>query len=149
MSYLFDASSIMNITKYLRRDAVKVLRNNYVLDLTIYEVGNAIWRETALLKYLVEDEALTMYKDMLKIFSYMNIVKPKNPELVLNLAMKIRLTYYDAAYVTVASEEDLTLVTDDKKLIKVINDNRKAIIELLHKDVTVKSSDIFIGRNKQ
>ncbi len=139
----------MNITKYLRRDAVKILRNNYVLDLTIYEVGNAIWRETALLKYLVEDEALTMYKDMLKIFSHMNIVKPKNPELVLNLAMKIRLTYYDAAYVTVASEEDLTLVTDDKKLIKVINDNRKAIIELLHKDVTVKSSDIFIGRSKQ
>lgn len=110
----------MNITKYLRRDAVKVLRNNYVLDLTIYEVGNAIWRETALLKYLVEGNAI-----------------------------KIRSTYYGDAYVTVASGEDLTLVTDDKKLIKVINDNRKAIIELLHKDVMVKSSDIFIGRNKQ
>ena len=149
MSYLFDASSIKNIIRHLRRDAAKVLSNNYVLDLTIYEVGNTIWKETILLKYLVESDALTMYKDMLKIFSHMNIIKPKNPELVLNLAIKIRSTYYDAAYVVTASEEDLTLVTDDKRLIKKINDNRREIIDLLHKDVVVKSSDAFIGGNRQ
>ena len=148
MSYLFDASSIMNIIRHLRRDAAKVLSNNYVPDLTIYEVGNTIWKETILLKYLVESNALTMYKDMLKIFSHMNIIKPKNPELVLNLAIKIKSTYYDAAYVTTASEEDLTLVTDDKRLIKKINDNRREIIDLLHKDVVVKSSDAFIGGNR-
>ena len=149
MSYLFDASSIMNIIRYLKKDAAKVLRDNYVLDLTVYEVGNSIWKEAVLLKHLMESDALTMYKDMLKIFSHMNIIKPKDPELVLGLAIKIKSTYYDAAYVVTASEEGLTLVTDDKRLIKKINDNRREIIDLLHKDVVVKSSDAFIGGSRQ
>ena len=79
MSYLFDASSIMNIIRHLKKDAAKVLRDNYVLDLTVYEVGNSIWKEAVLLKHLMESDALTMYKDMLKIFSHMNIIKPKIP----------------------------------------------------------------------
>ena len=91
-----------------------------------------------------------MYEDVLwTINNYMNIIKPRSPEMVLKLAMKIRLAYYDAAYVTTASEEDLTLVTDDKRLIKKINDNRREIIDLLRKDVVVKSSDAFIDGSKQ
>ena len=67
-----------------------------------------------------------MYEDVLWVINnYMNIIKPRNPEMVLKFTMKIRLAYYDAAYVATASEEDLTLVTDDKRLIKKINDNRR------------------------
>ena len=150
MSYLFDTSSIINIIKHLGKNAINFLRNNYVLDLTIYEIGNVIWKETVLLRYLTENEASTMYEDVLwTINNYMNIIRPRSPEMVLKLAMKIRLAYYDVVYVTTASEEDLTLVTDDKRLIKKIDDNRRAIIELLRKDVVVKSSDAFIGGSKQ
>mgnify|MGYP001626405038 CR=1 FL=1 len=50
MSYLFDASSIISIIQYMKRNALRVLSGNYVLDLTIYEIGNAIWKGVALLK---------------------------------------------------------------------------------------------------
>ena len=68
---------------------------------------------------------------------------------MLSIAIKIKSTYYDAAYVVTASEEDLTLVTDDKRLIRKINDNKREIVELLRRNVVVKSSDAFIGENRQ
>ncbi len=65
---------------------------------------------------------------------------------MLKIVMRIGLTYYDAAYATIAFKEDLTLVTDDEGLIKKIDNNRRAIIELLRRDAVVKSSEALINK---
>ncbi|WP_243674925.1 type II toxin-antitoxin system VapC family toxin [Vulcanisaeta distributa] len=144
MSYLFDASSIMNIIKHMKRGALSILRGNYVLDLTMYEIGNALWKDVTLFRILTENEAVITYRDILEILNRMNVIKPSNAEAILKLAVRANLTYYDASYVVTASEKGLVLVTDDEVLIKRINDKRREIREIFGREVTIKTSKDFM-----
>ncbi|WP_153801433.1 hypothetical protein [Hyperthermus butylicus] len=45
---LFDASALLNIIRG-SVDPLAVLEGGYLLDLTLYEVGNAVWKEAKLL----------------------------------------------------------------------------------------------------
>ncbi|WP_054856544.1 hypothetical protein [Vulcanisaeta sp. JCM 16159] len=89
MSYLFDASSIMNIIKHMKRGALSILRGNYVLDLTMYEIGNALWKDVTLFRILTENEAIITYRDILEILNRMNVIKPSNAEAILKLAVRL------------------------------------------------------------
>ncbi len=50
--YLFDASSIINLMK---RGTVTFLADGETLDLALYEVINAIWKEYSKLKVISKD----------------------------------------------------------------------------------------------
>ena len=55
MKFLFDASSMVHVIKNCEEEkALRLLNDSCVLDLTKYEVGNALWKEHVLHKAIGE-----------------------------------------------------------------------------------------------
>lgn len=75
---------------------LNILGEAIFLTLTPYEVGNVIWREATLLNRISIDEALSIISSIDSIYRVMNMVVSKDNQLVLELAYKLRLTYYDS-----------------------------------------------------
>ncbi|MCD6593047.1 type II toxin-antitoxin system VapC family toxin [Candidatus Bathyarchaeota archaeon] len=143
MRYLLDASALLNIVRRLGERSLKILKENYILTLTIYEVGNALWRETKLLKKLTTDEAEEIMKAVIALTKFMQIIEPEDPTEILKTSNKIEATFYDTAYVVVALRRNLTLVTDDKKLVAKIERYQDAILkEHKRKLHVIRSTDL-------
>ena len=85
-----------------------------VLDLTIYEVGNVIWKEYRRSK--IGD--LTIVANFFQeIFDVISILKfDANMREVLELATNENLTFYDASYLHMARKHGAKLVTEDRDL---------------------------------
>ena len=143
MRYLLDASALLNIVRRLGEKSLKILKENYILTLTIYEVGNALWREASLLKKLTKDEAEEIMKAVIALTKFMQIVEPEDPIEILRISNRIKATFYDTAYVVVALRRNLTLVTDDKKLAAKIEKYQDAILkEHKRKLHIIRSTDL-------
>lgn len=118
---LFDASSIFTLVRELRGKALDVLLESSTVSLAYYEVGNAVWRECFLLKRITSREAIKLLESVFAILQAMDVALLEDEELgtaILNMAGKLNLTYYDAAYLIEAQRLNKTLVTDDEKLTK-------------------------------
>lgn len=114
--YLFDASSIINLVK---RGLTTPLSEGATLDLALYECVSALWKEHLLLGVLDEELALEfigIISDLFKVIPVYS-VEGRVGE-IFGLAVKEGITPYDASYLYVALENGLTLVTDDKRLLK-------------------------------
>ena len=112
--YLVDASALVNVVK---RGKLGALSRASTLDLALYESLNAVWKEVYLQKRLRRETGLKFAKVVASVLA----LTEKHSiggleEKVLELALEEGLTVYDAAYICVASEKGLTLVTDDEKL---------------------------------
>ncbi|HDD33860.1 MAG TPA: PIN domain-containing protein [Thermofilaceae archaeon] len=140
MSMLFDASALLNVVRERGGAAVDVLEGNYVITLTVYEIGNAIWKEAALQRRLSLDEALTLLGAIARICEKMRIVAPRNPATVLKIASILGITYYDAAYVVTAAENSLVLVTDDSELMRRLERGRELLTRELKAGLRVITS---------
>jgi len=120
MSYLIDASSLLNIVRTLGEDSVEKLKGQHTIPLTYYEVGNALWKEASTLRRLTLDEAYKILEFISKLRRHMNIIQPEQDEKLLKKillnAATLNITYYDSAYLTTAQKNNLTLITDDKQL---------------------------------
>mgnify|MGYP000751769713 CR=1 FL=1 len=129
---LFDASSIIYA---LKLKCVEILHGNYIQHLTIYEVLNAIWKETYLTKSLSRGEAERFIRIFAEALDYLNILLIHPYELeVFKTAVGLGLTVYDASYVVLTEKNDLTLVTEDEKLRKKAS--KKVKVVSLRKIVT-------------
>jgi predicted nucleic acid-binding protein len=62
------------------------------------------------------DEALSLLSAIRSSYRVLRIVEPRDILLVLNLAYRLRVTYYDTSYIVIAYEVNTDLVTDDEKL---------------------------------
>ncbi len=112
--FLFDASSVLYALK-LRNP--KVIYNNYIQWLTVYEVTNALWKEASLIGIISLPEALNVIKLFMKTIEFMNMLNPHpHEEDILKIADKLGMTAYDASYVFLAKQKGLSLVTEDEKL---------------------------------
>jgi len=120
---LFDSSAIINLCN---REKASKLFNEWTLDLTIYELGNATWKLTRIRK-IKPEEAFTVLEALTGIYGKMRKTKIKNHENTLKIALKENLTFYDAAYISVAIENNLTLITDDEKLYKAARKYTKVL----------------------
>ena len=115
MKFLFDANALLDLLKRGR----DVIKNQYVLDLTIYEIGNAIWKEVNLFKTISGDDAKELMESIGIILQNMNVIRIRGDlKEILEIAIKENLTFYDASYLYYAKRMNLTLVTNDKKLFK-------------------------------
>ncbi|RLG03507.1 MAG: hypothetical protein DRN60_01300, partial [Thaumarchaeota archaeon] len=129
MKYLFDASALLNLVRRLGEESLKILEENYILTLTIYEVGNALWRETRLLRRLTIDEAEEIMRAIITLIKFMQVTEPQDPIEVLRISNEIETTFYDAAYVITALRRGLILVTDDRRLAARIERYRDMILK--------------------
>ena len=117
---LFDASALVNIMVNRGSETTKLLRNNMILDLTVYEVGNTIWKLCYLEKKISYEQACKFLNSFLTLLDYMDVLSINGiEENVKNLSVEEGMTFYDASYLAVAENKDLILVTDDAMLAKV------------------------------
>ena len=123
--YLFDASSIIASAVERRFNP---LLENYTLQLAGYEIGNYLWRE-AYLRESINVEELKMLVELFNgILRGMKMIEGQHPSHeIVNLAGRLGLTYYDAAYLYNARRLNLTLVTEDRRLSEIGGKFVKAI----------------------
>ena len=98
-----------------------MLLESSTVSLAYYEVGNAVWRECFLLKRIIPKEATKLLKSIFAILQAMDVAVLEDEGLgtaILNMAGRLNITYYDAAYLIEAQRLNKTLVTDDEKLTK-------------------------------
>jgi len=139
MKLVFDASALLNLIRSTGPRAFNYLKGNYILFLTLYEVGNALWREAALLKRISINEALSLLESISNICKILNIITPHNNLLIMKLAHELRITYYDSSYIIASYELNAGLVTDDEKLRKRISLSEKTLIKVLGRRISVYS----------
>jgi predicted nucleic acid-binding protein len=116
---LFDASSIMLLAKRSPESASEVIEGELVLDLTRYEVGNAIWR----LHRLIERdgapaavEAAAMAHDLMALTEETGVDGEEGMRATMRAAYETGLSFYDSAYLSTAASMGLVLVTEDAQL---------------------------------
>jgi predicted nucleic acid-binding protein len=123
-SFLLDASSLLLLMRSeLGPQSTKsrIIQNSRVLDLTTYEAGNGIWKESELLKTLSSEETQKLADNLSLILSNLekSSVQPSEFSRVLSLAKSERRTFYDSSYIYVAKRDKMTLVTEDQNLSKI------------------------------
>jgi predicted nucleic acid-binding protein len=120
-SYLFDASALVNLVVSRAGDALDAAKGHNMLDLTVYEAGNSLWKLNVIHKQVGVAEATSLLLVVGKLSKRMNVLGVSQPDLasVLELAVQERTSFYDAAYVHAARERGLELVTDDARLKRV------------------------------
>ncbi|MEM4570793.1 MAG: type II toxin-antitoxin system VapC family toxin [Desulfurococcaceae archaeon] len=105
-----DTNRYENLNSYAR----------HTLDLAIYEVANAVWKECYLLGKIKIERAYKVIELVSRIFDVLNLHSVKGFEKeVMDIAVKEGVTFYDASYMYMAMRNKLTLVTDDRKLMSV------------------------------
>jgi predicted nucleic acid-binding protein len=128
MKFLLDASAVVELIRILDEErTLRLLSENSVLDLTKYEVGNAIWKELVLQKAIQEKEFEEFLSLLRSIISRTNALSIDDTTLleVGQLASKEKITFYDASYITIAEARNLTFVTEDRKLHRVASKHIK------------------------
>lgn len=115
--YLFDASSIVDciLGREGTRVEIDVLFDEHWLDLTSYEVANAIWKIGLARDELCDSEIDTAI-DILDRLEHELVVETATGAVTMDVARESGLTFYDASYLAVARREELTLVTEDGAL---------------------------------
>ncbi len=114
--YLLDASAIYPLVLRLREEVLSYIDRFAVLDLTIYEVGNAIWKEFR--RGRIRD-FVAVARLFEEIFSSITVLRPQiRLHEVVELAIRENLTFYDASYLYTARIYGMKLVTEDSDLLK-------------------------------
>jgi predicted nucleic acid-binding protein len=109
---VFDASSIFVAIK---TGQSHLLKDSYSVILARYELGNIIWKETALSGIYSIDEGVQLVRVFDRILEEMKLLHPPL-EQVYKTALKYKMTYYDASYLFAAEDLDIPLITEDKKM---------------------------------
>ena len=113
---LFDSSAIINLCGEKKIDK---LLDGWTLNLAFYELGNAVWKQVYVHKTITVNEANTLLDPLIEVFRKLRKPETEDAFETLKIAVKESLTYYDASYINAATENGLTLVTDDEQLYKM------------------------------
>jgi predicted nucleic acid-binding protein len=106
------------IKKSNAKDVIERLQDSTVLDLTYYEVGNAIWKESTLTKFLTPEDSKTLEKVAQAILLKTDriTIEAGTFQKILEIAKNEKLSFYDSSYIYFAKEKNLKLITEDKQL---------------------------------
>jgi predicted nucleic acid-binding protein len=117
--YLFDASAFIFLIKKANvQTTFQQLQNLFILDLTVYEIGNTLLKENRLTQFLTPKEIDNLEKVTQLVLS--RTEKILNQNIILQQIIKIakteNLSFYDSSYIYFAKQNHLQLVTEDQKL---------------------------------
>jgi predicted nucleic acid-binding protein len=113
VEYLLDASALYGLVAHYHR-WIGHRKRLAILHLTVYEVGNALWKETSAGKLPWREAAGALSR----VLSSLKMLDDPPLEEVLEVAVERSLTFYDASYAYVAETLGLSLVTQDRELLK-------------------------------
>ncbi|MDJ0269131.1 MAG: type II toxin-antitoxin system VapC family toxin [Aigarchaeota archaeon] len=101
MSYLLDASGLLNLLRRLGEDIIDAVKNQNTTDIILHEAGNAFWKEYSHGRMEL-NEALRSLEFINLLLRQMHVIKIEGewPLYVLENAVKLRITFYDSAYLT-------------------------------------------------
>ena len=122
MTYLFDASSLILLIRSSHEDRkLAIVNDSRILDLTIFEVGNALWKESELLKTLGTEDVENLVRAVVRALATLESIALTTEDFaeVLGIARKEKLTFYASSYLYVAKKNRLTLVSNDGRLFRV------------------------------
>jgi len=113
---MLDASALYPLLKRLGEKAASLLTKLAILDLTKYELGNAIWKEykLGLLKNW-ENPIVLWSKIMEEMPTYR--IEMQHLRDIEKIAVERDLTFYDASYIYMAETQNLKLITEDEELL--------------------------------
>ena len=112
-------SSLLLMMKHFSpRDLISIAVDITVLDLSVYEVSNALWKAVKLLKNIDREEASLIHKTLLVFLRYCAMLRLEDldHDRIMEIALEKRLTYYDAPYLHTAIVMKLPLTTEDRRL---------------------------------
>jgi predicted nucleic acid-binding protein len=116
MKYLFDSSAIF---RAIKENKIDLLIGNYTLELARYELGNIVWKDYFLQAKISKDEAKMILKSIKHTLAIMEVIPiESNEEEILESAIQLKTTFYDASYIYIAGLKELQLITEDLRLIK-------------------------------
>ena len=149
MKLVFDASALLNMIRQLGSKSLEYLRGGFILTLTPYEVGNALWKEATLIGRISVDEALTLLGLVKGIYRIMNMVSPHDTCLVLRVAHDLKITYYDSSYIIASHELNTGLVTDDEKFRKRVRERIEILTRILGREIKLYSTEEIASRKEK
>ena len=115
-TYLFDAPSIVRAIKEVK---LIPLAGQAVHWPRLYEVVNALWKESSLLHNISLEEAASLTSVFKELLRDMVILEPRGlEEEILKISISKKITAYDASYIAIAAKHNLILVTEDQKLAR-------------------------------
>jgi len=117
---LFDASSIINALVSKGVLSADLLSEGVRTELTLFEVGNVIWKTRGPRPSQNDSEAKRRVGDAGRVLSLMLVadLKPSEAEGVIDLILRNGISFYDASYLYIALRDGYTLVTEDEALRK-------------------------------
>ncbi len=116
-------------------DLINILRECCILDLTIYEFCNALWKLAKIRKQISDETAIIGAKLLEKIVSGNKIrviSQWTDLEARMEKSLKHYVNVYDISYICIAESENLVLVTDDPGMY--VNARDVFGINVLHVD---------------
>ncbi len=118
MKYLFDSSAIF---RAIKENKIEVLAGNCTLELAKYELGNILWKDYSLQAKVSVQESRMMSKTVKHTLSIIDTIGIAGyEEEILDTAIQLKITFYDASYAHLAKAKELRLITEDSRLIKKI-----------------------------
>jgi len=113
--YLLDTSALYPLLLRLGDRIIDYAHLLAVLDLTLYEAGNTVWKEHRAGRVRRLEPVTRLLEEF---FSSVEIIRiePRDITGIARLAVEEGLTFYDASYLYTARMKGLRLVTEDKDL---------------------------------
>lgn len=114
---IFDTSSIY---KAVELNCIEKLQGEKTLDLSLYELGNVIWKYVARNKISIE-EGNKLIDILIDVISLMNIIQIGLNKNAYEISANSNISYYDAVYIYSALSLEETIISEDRKLIEIAN----------------------------
>ena len=124
MKYFLDASAIYKLAEVNKLD---LMENSITLDLARYELGNAVLKDCIIHKHLDVTKAQQLIGFLYELLDTIDKVSAADSDGIMKAAVDFRLSFYDSAYVQSSEMANLTLVTEDEKLLKKVKSHIKVI----------------------
>jgi predicted nucleic acid-binding protein len=117
--HLLDASAFIFLIKKANvQTTFQHLQNSLILDLTVYEVGNALLKESRLTKFLTPQETKTLEKVTQLILTRTEKILNQDVtfQQIMEIAKTENLSFYDSSYIYFAKQKNIKLITEDQTL---------------------------------
>ena len=112
--FLLDASALYPLAMTLGERLLDYASELAVLDLTVYEVGNVLWKEYRRRRISDPEPLAQLFEE---VFSILTVLRTSGSVAdILRLAIRENLTFYDAAYLYATRLHGMRLVTEDRDL---------------------------------